>query len=179
MMQNNCVAASAKRKRPSEYMPIPWANSHHTTCIDIVDDDDDETGTTLRGEKWSGDLVLEPIIAADVEIQKHSAVVGSDRNDEDGVGQMNDEDAEDWEAELDDSIQDTNTMIKDWMTLCTQIKTHMKKYLKTMPLSQLNQYMILGNFATLCIRGVTQIKASQEIARQWHDGEGVVFACQV
>jgi hypothetical protein len=37
----------------------------------------------------------------------------------------------------------------------------------------------LCNFATLRIKGVRRIAASQEIAWQWHDGEGTHFACCV
>jgi len=136
-------------------MPMPLEISHHTTCLELIDDDDDEMGTTSRGGEWSSDHVLELIIMVDVEIPKHLEADGSDRTDEDGEGKMNDEDTEDWEAELDDGLEDSTAELKDWTTHHTQIKTHMKKHLKSMPLSQLNQYMILGNFATLCICGIT------------------------
>jgi hypothetical protein len=43
------------------------------------------------------------------------------------------------------------------------------------PLSQLNQLMILANFATLQLKGVSRIQASIEIVRQWHAGEAIVF----
>jgi len=68
--------------------------------------------------------------------------------DEDGEVQMNNKDAEDWEAELDDGVQGTTAALKDWKTLQAQIKAHMKKNSKTLPLSHLNQHMILSNFTT-------------------------------
>jgi len=123
-MQDTHVASSAKRQRPWEDIPMHSAAISHHTLVD----DDDETGTTLRGGELSSDHVLEPIIVADVDIQTHLEVDGSDGTDEVGEGQMNDEDAEDWEAELDDGLQDSTAELKDWTTLCTQIKTHMKKH---------------------------------------------------
>lgn len=80
------------------------------------------------------------------------------------------EQLKDWEAELDKDIEDPTKPTKDWRELQTQIKTHLKKNSRTMPLSQLNQYMILGNFFTLWIKGQHQIQASIKIARQWNQG---------
>ena len=80
---------------------------------------------------------------------------------------------------LDSTMSFRQQKLKDWTTLHTQIKTHMKKHSKSMPLSQVNQYMILSSFATLCIRGIARIKASQEISQQWHDGDGTTFTQQV
>ncbi len=39
--------------------------------------------------------------------------------------------------------------------------------------------MILSNFATLQLKGTSCVHASEEIARQWHPGEGVWFARRV
>jgi len=39
--------------------------------------------------------------------------------------------------------------------------------------------MILSNFATLRLKGASRIGASEEIARQWHDGVGKHFARRV
>src|SRR5258707_5730562 len=46
-------------------------------------------------------------------------------------------------------------------------------------LSCINKFLILRNFATLWIKGIGCIVASQEIAQQWHNGAGVHFAHQV
>src|SRR5882757_1767670 len=43
-------------------------------------------------------------------------------------------------------------------------------------LAQKNQLLILWNFATLQIKGLGRMAASEEIARQWHDGVGIYFA---
>ena len=43
----------------------------------------------------------------------------------------------------------------------------------------INQLMILQNFAMLRIKGFGCMAASEDIARQWHDGKGVHFACQI
>ncbi|KAF8337206.1 hypothetical protein F5887DRAFT_1161111 [Amanita rubescens] len=45
--------------------------------------------------------------------------------------------------------------------------------------SSINQLMILANFATLRLKGLSWIRASEEIARQWHDGKGSWFARRV
>ena len=39
--------------------------------------------------------------------------------------------------------------------------------------------MILRNFATLCLKGVGRIAASEAIAQQWHQGKGTYFAHQI
>ena len=36
--------------------------------------------------------------------------------------------------------------------------------------------MIISNFATLCLKGVSRTQASLKIAWQWHEGEGNWFA---
>ena len=47
------------------------------------------------------------------------------------------------------------------------------------PFNRINQFLILRNFATLQIKGIGCIVASQEIARQWQDGTGLHFAHRV
>jgi hypothetical protein len=78
-------------------------------------------------------------------------------------------DDEEWEAELDESLAPGTADIRDWLTLRAQIKADLKKRAKSLPLSQINQLMILRNFATLRLKGLGRIVASKEIARQWHD----------
>jgi hypothetical protein len=111
--------------------------------------------------------------------------VGGDSDDDSegpdiNIHGMNEEDAgEDWEHELDEAVQRPPAEIKDWGVLQTQIKQDLKKRSKTLPLSAINQLMILSNFATLRLKGVSRITASEEIAQQWHDGEGKYFARRV
>lgn len=78
-------------------------------------------------------------------------------------------DDEEWEAELDESLAPGTTEIRGWLTLRAQIKEDLKKKARSLPLSQINQLMILRNFATLRLKGLGRIVASKEIARQWHD----------
>jgi len=86
--------------------------------------------------------------------------------------------AEEWECELDDAVQG-KTEVRDWNVLRQQIKTTLKKTSKQPPLTQINQLMILANFATLRLKGVSRIAASLEIAKQWHEGNGIWFARRV
>ena len=86
-----------------------------------------------------------------------------------------DDAAEDWEHELDEAVQRPPAEIKDWGVLQTQIKENLKKKSKILTLSAINQLMILSNFATLRLKGASWIAASEEIARQWHEGEGKHF----
>ena len=46
-------------------------------------------------------------------------------------------------------------------------------------LTQINQLIILRNFATLRLKGLKRITVSTQIAEQWHGGQGVHFAHQI
>jgi hypothetical protein len=69
-----------------------------------------------------------------------------------------------------------NSEIRDWKILQDQIKDDLKKNHKLLPLSAINQLMILSNIATLQLKGASQIGASEEIAWQWHEGNEIWFA---
>jgi len=70
--------------------------------------------------------------------------------------------------------------IRDWHELREQIKSDLgMAHKRHDTLTCINQFLILRNFATLRIKGLGRIAASQEIARQWTDGAGVHFARQV
>ncbi|KAJ7573135.1 hypothetical protein C8J56DRAFT_904051 [Mycena floridula] len=90
-----------------------------------------------------------------------------------------DEDAEVWEEELDENVWNPSDKIKDWATLRKQIKDKLKRKSKSLPLGQINQLLIICNFAMLRLKGLSRIQASIEIARQWHKDEGNWFACRV
>jgi len=93
---------------------------------------------------------------------------------EEDAGTLND--AEDWEDEIDDVVAGRINSIRDWNMLHAQIKAGLKKNSKILPLSHINQPMILSIFTTLCLKGVPHMQASVEITYQWHDGDGVHFA---
>jgi hypothetical protein len=83
---------------------------------------------------------------------------------ESGGDGMDEEDLEDWEAELDKSMQGPKSHIHNWSHLRKQIKAHLKKNSKSLPLSPLNQFLIISNFATLHIKGLSRTQASLKIA---------------
>jgi hypothetical protein len=86
---------------------------------------------------------------------------------------------EECESDLDETVQGPKQTVRDWSDIRKDIKAHLKKNQKSLTLSEINQYLIISNFATLCIKGLKRTEASLEIARQWHEGEGNWFARRV
>ena len=84
-----------------------------------------------------------------------------------------------WEDKIKEVMQ-PKSEIRSWGELREQIKTDLKKKHVHLPLSQINQLMILRNFANLR-QGFGCIEASREIAHQWHEKEGsnIHFAWQI
>ena len=56
---------------------------------------------------------------------------------------------------------------------------NLKKGEKTLPVSKARKLILICNFATLRLKGLGQVQASQEIAQQWHQGDGTHFVCQI
>ncbi|KIK38771.1 hypothetical protein CY34DRAFT_25514 [Suillus luteus UH-Slu-Lm8-n1] len=83
-----------------------------------------------------------------------------------------------WEDELEEEEQ-AGVDIRGWDELREQIKKDLTKGGKTLPLSRVNQLLLVRNFATLRLKGRGRIAASLEIAHQWHEGEGAYFARKV
>ena len=54
-----------------------------------------------------------------------------------------------YESDLEEAIQGPKHTVKDWSELRKQIKTYLEKHSKSLPLTKLNQYLIIINFATL------------------------------
>jgi hypothetical protein len=73
----------------------------------------------------------------------------------------------------------TTGPLRGWDEIQTEIKAELKKNSKILPLSRINQLMIIRNFATLQLKGVSRIQAGAEIAHQWHEGKGDWFARRV
>ena len=70
--------------------------------------------------------------------------------------------------------------VRTWKDLREQLKGDIAHaYKQCARLTTLNQLLLLRNFATLWMKGSGRMAASQEIAWQWHDGEGAHFARQV
>ncbi|KAJ7598006.1 hypothetical protein C8J56DRAFT_1021954 [Mycena floridula] len=78
------------------------------------------------------------------------------------------------EAEVINLVPKTVSQIRSWEDLRKQIKADLKKF-KSLQLSKVNQLLILRNFATLRLKGEGRMAASEEISRQWHEGEGLHF----
>jgi hypothetical protein len=90
---------------------------------------------------------------------------------------MNEEEIEDWEGKLEEGFQGPKSHTHNWSNLREQIKDHLKKKNnKTLPLSQVNQLLIILHFATLHLKGVSWIQASLEITWRWHEGQGNWFS---
>ena len=120
------------------------------------------------------------VVASDfADVDEMDTEPPKDDESESLADNMNNEELEDWEADLDESVQGLKSHIHDWSDLCKQIKDHLKKNSKTLPLSRLNQFLIISNFATLRLKGVSRTQASLEIAQQWHEGQGNWFARRV
>ncbi|KIM64084.1 hypothetical protein SCLCIDRAFT_23712 [Scleroderma citrinum Foug A] len=93
-----------------------------------------------------------------------------DLDDLDNINSESDAESEEWENELMTTLMSC-TDICDWGTLCDQIQDDLKKH-KSLPLSQVNQLMILSHFATLRLKGSSCIATSMEITWLWYDGKG-------
>jgi hypothetical protein len=70
--------------------------------------------------------------------------------------------------------------VHGWKELRKQIKDDiLKAYRENKMRTWANQLTILRNFATLRIKGLGCINASKDVMWQWHEGEGVHFACWI
>ncbi|KAI0676399.1 hypothetical protein C8Q78DRAFT_17309 [Trametes maxima] len=69
--------------------------------------------------------------------------------------------------------------VKTWKELLDQIKKDLKKDSQKMTLAQINQLNVLRAFSILRLKGMHAIRASLEIARQWHENTGTHFARRV
>ncbi|KIJ56331.1 hypothetical protein M422DRAFT_239552, partial [Sphaerobolus stellatus SS14] len=86
-----------------------------------------------------------------------------------------------WEEELHETRAHP-TEIRGWAELRDQINDDLKKKFKTFTPSQVNQLIILRSFATLRLRSVGKLKASEQIALQWQDdvnGSAAHFARRI
>ncbi|KAJ3978884.1 hypothetical protein F5890DRAFT_1559520 [Lentinula detonsa] len=67
--------------------------------------------------------------------------------------------------------------VRGWEDLREEVKKELEKSKKkSLPLSKINQLLIIRNFCTLSLKGFSRIEASRQIALQWHEKEGVHFA---
>ncbi|PCH34871.1 hypothetical protein WOLCODRAFT_155522 [Wolfiporia cocos MD-104 SS10] len=85
---------------------------------------------------------------------------------------------ESWKDELIEEVQG-QSKIRDWSLLRKKLKDDLQNKSRTLPLTRVNQFMILINFTMLRLKGFSRIDSSLQIARQWHEGSGNWFACHV
>lgn len=130
-------------------------------------DNDEETG---RPESRLGDVA-----------KNEEETSGSRLSDSEGAAEpeVDQGDIEGCEDKLEEGVQGATSHVCDWTDLRKQIKDHLKANSKTLPLSRVNQLLIISNFATLRIKGSSRTQASFEIAKQWHEGQGNWFARRV
>jgi hypothetical protein len=92
-------------------------------------------------------------------------------------------DDEPWEEDVHETMAGASPKeIRGWDKLRDQIKKDLTRNHASLPLSHINQLMILRNFATLRLKGHSRISASNQIAQQWHekmDGSSIHFARRV
>ncbi|KIO12001.1 hypothetical protein M404DRAFT_125666 [Pisolithus tinctorius Marx 270] len=88
-------------------------------------------------------------------------------------------DAEAWEEELEMTTNGGSDGIRGWVDLRNQIRADLKRKGRTQSLNQINQLLILSNFATLRLQGVSRTEASLQIAKQWRDGDATYFARRI
>jgi hypothetical protein len=139
--------------------------------------DIDPEPVTIRQESveveipWVGDTTHTSIEVQTPVIQRESTIPqapGAD-NESSGVG---------WEDDLDECVH-AGVDVRGWALLRDQIKQDLKVGAKTLPMSKINQLLVLRNFATLRLKGCGIIEAGNEITRQWHEGEGKHYARKV
>jgi hypothetical protein len=84
------------------------------------------------------------------------------------------EESEEWELDFEEHIH-AGSEIRDWSVLREQIKTDLKKQKNKLSLTQINQLLVVQNFATLRLKGYLRIPASEAVAQQWHRNENPVY----
>jgi septal ring factor EnvC (AmiA/AmiB activator) len=104
---------------------------------------------------------LELVDAAENEHEADSGL--ESRNGEVWEADENEDQDQDQEHELEEELQDLKSHVSDWSHLLKQIKELLKNQSKILPLSQVNQLLILSNFATIHLKGVSRTQASLEI----------------
>jgi hypothetical protein len=75
------------------------------------------------------------------------------------------------EDELEENLRGDET-VKDWGTLRDMAKQQLKKNKNKLTMTQINQLMMISNFATLRLKGFKQEEYGRLIAQQWHHGKG-------
>ena len=147
-------------------------------------DDDHLLSTSLDGLNTDSESTGPPVDLGEVEdadSDKHLSTPPADHEATPATDQQGSEseaEEEGWEDELDTRVLRAEPDIHDWATLRERINNDLRNT-KNLPQRHINQLLIIRNFATLRLKGLSRIKASVEIARQWHESEGIYFSHRV
>ena len=139
----------------TNHLPLPESpccTATHDSDLDLPVSCDDNTHTPLGGDSDDKSLLE--------------------------ASRLTEEAKEAWEDELEEQERG-GVEIRGWNELQDQVKDNLTKGAKTLLLSCVNQLMLIQSFATLHLKGLGCVKASLEIAHQWHEGEGIHFAWKV
>ena len=168
-------------KPPSESISVdqPIAQPLSPGPIEMVPESPVPGPSRARSSSMLSDLSTDNEGATGPELADVDENEAEAQNGNVSEADMNEDEIEDWEGELEEGFQGPKSHTCDWSDLQEQIKDHLKKNSKTLPLSQVNQLLIISNFATLRLKGVSWTQASLKIAWQWHKGQGNWFARRV
>jgi hypothetical protein len=144
-----------------------------------------------QGSSPAPSLLSRPTFEEIADVPSQSPVEvddsGSDAKGGDDAASLNDDKARSSEGEEEDVDQLLDAVgpelkatdeVHGWEELREQIKEDLVKEHGTNK-KHMNQLTILRNFMTLRIKGLGRIAASEDIARQWHEGTGVHFARRI
>ncbi|KAG2358308.1 hypothetical protein BDR07DRAFT_1379524 [Suillus spraguei] len=141
--------------KPSNPKSAPIPPAHPTILVPLVSEsfDDDSSASDSDSEDAEPTPELSMGLASNMNVEEM------------------------WEDELQEQEQG-GVKVRGWSELREQIKEDLQqKGGKThLSLSQINQLLLIQNFATLRLKGMGRITASLKIAHQWHEDEGVHFA---
>jgi len=170
------VGVKQPAKPPSMPAEQPIAQPPSPGPIEMVPESPVPGPLRVRSSSVLSDLSTANEAAAGQELADVDENESDAKNRNVPEADMNEDESEDWESKLEEGLQGPKSHIHDWSDLQTQIKDHLKKNSKTLPLSQVNQLLIILNFATLHLKGFSRTHAGLKIAQQWHKGQGNWFA---
>ena len=160
--------------------PIVCVRQETMTLPRLFFDGDQPSPVHIREESVTPSRLRVLLDVPSENAQKRPCSTDDDEGSGEDMDMVGDEE-EPWEAEMHETLT-TQVEIRGWKELRDQIKKDLKTMHTTLPLSRINQLMILRNFATLRLKGHGRMSASYEIAQQWHekdDGSSTHFARRI
>lgn len=150
---------------------------------DEVDDGHDASSCSRPTGTDSGTRIHVSVVDADDDDGDYAPgprgevdAIGVERN-----GEANEEEADEEEALLEAGGAEAKSVdaIRGWEELREEIKGELKRLKKSKGgrLTEINQLLIIRNFATLCLKGLGRMAASEHIAQEWHESKDGVQFC--